>query len=98
MNPADWPPLEGIPECLVMWTLYDHPLDFPGWFVVRRCFCVTWKDGMPGLAGEGAHAPIFDVVPRLASSLAEARSFVPLGLYRQPRSDGDDPFIVEVWF
>jgi hypothetical protein len=39
----------------------------------------------------------FDVVPRLASSLAEARALVPRGLYRQPRHEGDDPFIVEVW-
>lgn len=95
MNPADWPPLLGIPECLTMWTIYDHPLDFPRVFVVRRVFCLPWRDGMPGRDGAGV---TFDVVPRIASSLAEARALVPEGLFRQPRHEGDDPFIVESWF
>lgn len=89
MKPEDWPPLEGIPDnALQLWTIYDHPLDYPDFWVVRRSF------GVPDEHGE----PIFDVVPRLASSLAEARSFVPWGRYRQPREEADDPFIVEVWF
>jgi len=103
MMSADWPPLDGIPDCLVMWTIYEHPLDFPDFWVVRRCFCVPWVEGMPGVAAEplpgtDTTGPVFDVVPRLARSLAEARSFVPWGLYRQPREDGDDPVITETWF
>lgn len=89
MNPEDWPPLDGIDPAstLTMWTIYDHPFDYRGSWVVRRYFIVRDQ-----------HEPVLDVVPRLASSLAEARSFVPRGLYRQPRSEGDDPCIVEVWY
>ena len=96
MNPSDWPRLDGIPEgVLSLWTMYDHPLDYPDFWVVRRCFGCKWEAGMPGLdAGGVTH----DVVPRLARSLAEARELVPLGLYRQPRSPGDDLTIVESWF
>lgn len=86
-----------------MWAIFDHPLDYPHHFVVRRCFCIPWKEGMPGLCAErlhedDTHPPVLDVVPRLANTLDEARSLVPLGLYRQPRQEGDDPFIVETWF
>ncbi len=91
MTPSDWPPLDGIDapnDALAMWTIYDHPLDFPDAWVVRRCFVVRG----------GGPEPVFDVVPRLASSLGEARSLVPRGLYCQPRYEGDDPFIVETWF
>lgn len=92
MTPADWPPLPGLgpEEALAMWTLYDHPLDYPDFWVVRRCFATR---------GSSAEAvPVFDVVPRLANSLAEARALVPYGLYRFPRQEGDDAFIVETWF
>lgn len=95
MIASDWPPIDGLPECLVMWTIHDRPLDFPRFFVVRRCFCVPWQPGFPGLDASGV---THDVVPRLANSLAEARALVPWGLYRQPRQEGDDPFIVESWF
>lgn len=84
-----WPPIDGIPEnVLVLWTIYDHPLDYPDFWVVRRFFGINDEHG----------DPVFDVVPRLAISLAEARSFVPLGRYRQPRVEGEDPFIAETWF
>ena len=89
MISSDWPPLDGInpDDSLTMWTIHDRPLDYPDAFVVRRCFIVR-----------GVGEPLFDVVPRLASSLAEARDFVPHGLFCQPRQEGDDPFIVETWF
>lgn len=95
MKPSDWPPIDGIPECMHLWVITDSPRDFPGRFVVRRCFCLPWSEGMPGLSVDGL---TFDVVPRLASSLAEARELVPYGLYRQPRVEGEDPVIVESWF
>lgn len=104
MKSADWPALDGIPDrALEMFTIYDHPLDYPQFWVVRRCFGVAWEEGMPGRPAEPLHAPgeavpVFDVVPRLATSLAEARSFVPVGLYRQPRCEGEDFTIVETWF
>lgn len=100
MRSSDWPQLDGIPaDVLVMFTIYDHPLDYPGDWVVRRCFCVPRAaEVMAGIRNSDELSPVFDVVPRLASSLDEARSFVPPGLYRQPRFDGDDGFIVETWF
>ena len=89
MISSDWPPLDGIDpqDALTMWTIHDRPNDFPDFWVVKRCFIVR-----------GYTDPVMDVVPRLAVSLAEARSFVPWGLFCQPRQEGDDPFIVETWF
>lgn len=96
MHPSDWPALEGIPEgALQLFVIFDRPLDFPNHYVVRRQFGVWWAEGMPGTGADGV---AMDVVPRLANSLAEARALVPHGLYRQPRQEGDDPFIVECWF
>lgn len=80
-----WPPLEGMENKLAMFTIYERPLDFPDRYVVRRWFAC-------------APEPVPDVVPRLAASLEHARELVPPGLYRQPRQDGDDPFILETWF
>lgn len=86
MIPSDWPLLEGFEQALAMWTIYDHPLDYPDFWVVRRWFVVS-----------GNPEPVADVLPRIASSLAEARSLVPKGLYRLHRQEGDDPFVVETW-
>ena len=87
MNAQGWPELEGlgVRDALAFFVIFDRPLDFPGHFVVRRQFAVR---------GEVRN----DVVPRLAASLEKARELVPPGLYRQPRQDGDDAFIVETWF
>lgn len=87
MNAHDWAVLEGLGanDALAFYVIFERPLDYPNHFVVRRQFA---------LRGEVGH----DVVPRLASNLAEARRLVPWGLHRQPRQDGDDAFIVETWF
>lgn len=85
MNAHDWPVLEGIGDALAFFVIFDRPLDFPQHFVVRRQFATRG-------------CVVNDVVPRLAASLEEARQLVPPGLYRQPRQDGDDAFIVETWF
>lgn len=101
MKPSDWPPLDGIPEnALQLFVIFAHPLDFPNHYVVRRQFGVRWVEGMPGTPPDpdDPEPVVQDVMPRLAISLAEARSFVPMGLYRQPRQEGEDPFIVECWF
>lgn len=85
MNAHDWPVLEEFGDALAFFAIFERPLDYPGHFVVRRQFA---------LRGGVGH----DVVPRLASSLEEARKLVPPFLHRQPRQDGDDAFIVETWF
>lgn len=89
MHPSDWPALDGIPEdALQFFVIFDHPLDFPRHWVVRRQ--IAWPGAPNGV--------VHDVVPRLANSLAEARTFVPHGLYRQPRQEGEDLAIAECWF
>ena len=85
MNAHDWPVLEEAGDALAFFVIFERPLDYPGHFVVRRQFALRGRVGL-------------DVVPRLAASLEEARQLVPPGLYRQPRQDGDDAFIVETWF
>lgn len=69
---------------LPMWTIYDHPADYPGHFVVR-CYLV-----------ETGRQTTYTVM--LADSLDEARSLVPADLYCTPRAPSDDPVIVETWF
>lgn len=83
---ASWPELDGTAGALTIYCIYAFSADFPGAWVVRRMFV------LPN-GGE-----MMDVVPRLASGLEGARELVPPGLYRQPRSEGEDPGIVEVWF
>jgi len=71
-------------DVLEMWTVYDHPRDMPDCFVARL-FLV--KAGAMEVTG------IF----RAAPTLDEVRAMLPLGLYRLPRSENDEPQIVEVW-
>jgi len=69
---------------LRVWTIYDHPLDYPSYFVVRG-FTVT------------AGAPVPDGEVQLANTLLEARMLIPPGLHPIDRSPDDDRFIVESW-
>ena len=72
---------------LSVWTVYDHPRDFPGHWVVR-CWDIT-----PGNAKMRGDAHTFD-------TLDAARAYVyrvyPDGfcLARQP---DDDPKVFETW-
>lgn len=66
-----------------MWVVYDHPIDFPDWWVARRF------DG-PVPTDEVITAPS---APVLRSMLREAWP----DLVRFSRSEGDDPKIAEVW-
>lgn len=70
---------------LMMYTVYENPTDFPGLFVVRRWFVTG--------AAIGAERQPFAV----GSSLADVRRHLPRGLYRTPRSEHDEPQIVETW-
>jgi hypothetical protein len=69
---------------LPIWTVYDHPLDFPYGFVARKF----------DISGDGP-VPTTDVLG--AVTLAELRLQLPDGLTRIPRLHGDDPKIVEIW-
>lgn len=70
---------------LSVWTVYDHPLDYPGGYIARR---------------HEAHAdgcrPTEDTIT--APTLQEIRDYMDLmGLACMPREVGDDPCIVESW-
>lgn len=69
-----------------IWTVYDHPRDFPQEFVARRHYIVR---------GDDQPRASQDYVT--AASLEELRKKLPLGLYCLPRFADDDPTIVEVW-
>jgi hypothetical protein len=70
---------------LVLYTVYCHPRDYPGEYVVRRS--VVGPDLVetdPVLTGRGF-------------SLEEVRAMIPHGLVRLPPDVSDDPVIEEVW-
>ena len=66
-----------------MWTVYDHPVDHPEHFVVRR-FVVTPDGALPAESV-------------LADTIEQARGSLPPGLYRLPRQGDDHPSVVETW-
>ncbi len=70
---------------LNIWTVYDHPLDFPDCFVAR--LFLTDADG-----------PVPTSVCFRSESLDHIRAtLADQGLTVMPRMDGDDAKIVEVW-
>jgi hypothetical protein len=71
---------------LSIWTVYDHPKDFPNTFVARRFEC--WKVLEPVPTGDLIISPD---LPSLRQQLHER------GLTCLPRNAGDDPKIIESW-
>jgi hypothetical protein len=73
-------------DALPMWTIYDHPSDYPAGYVARQWLI------------QGGTVVSTDVL--LYSSEVEPirRQLSAVGLVRVPRSDGDDPVILETWF
>ena len=69
---------------LAMWTVYDHPTDYPDEFVARKF-----------VVGCGT----IDATPELltADTLNELRAKLPIGFICTRRMPDDDPKIVEVW-
>lgn len=70
-------------DTLVLFTIYDHPRDYPNSFVVRR-YIVKNSESIP------------DEI-RLAETLMGARDSLPPGVYNLGRYAADDPVIVETW-
>lgn len=70
-------------EPIRVWTIYDHPSDYPDSFVVRP-FSV-------GLVS----APC--AVHAVADTLEEARATLPQGLIQIGLLPDDDPRIAETW-
>jgi hypothetical protein len=68
---------------MVIWTIYNRPLDYPEKFVARRWLATPQP------------TPTDEVI--VADELDGLRRQLPAGLYRMERQPGDDPFIVECW-
>lgn len=68
-----------------LWVIYDHPSDYPNHFVVRR-----QRVNADSTISLDSHC-------FLTVTIAEARSHIPSGLTRVPRSAEDSPVIVETW-
>jgi hypothetical protein len=72
---------------LSMWTVYDHPRDYPDCFVARR-----WE------SSGGSPEPVATADMIAAHDLKELRDcFFNAGLVVIPRAESDQPQIVEVW-
>lgn len=78
------PFLRRDPNVLSIFTVYDHPRDFPDCFVVRR---------FDTALGVCAPSPYF----RTGATLDEVRNMLPPGLVMMHRQADDDPAIVEIW-
>ena len=72
-------------NALVMWTIYDHPKDYPDAIVARRFEVYS-----------GAARATTDLM-RFPSVHAARNHFARHGLTRMLRDPSDDPVIVETW-
>ena len=68
-----------------MWIIYEHPLDFPDKYVVRKWTVMANAK------------PLASMGKTLHDTLEEARSAIPPGLYNLPRFASNNPAIKEVW-
>ncbi len=69
-----------------IYTVYDHPSDYPDHFVVRKWLI---KDG--GITEAG------DIVKKSKNYSAIRNHMLDRGLHRLMRNEGDDPCIMECW-
>ena len=72
-------------EMLDLWTIYQHPDDYPGEYVARK-FSVGWGKA------EASATEMF-----VADTLAEIRALIPPGMFCLKRDPRDEPHIVETW-
>ncbi|MEX3929788.1 hypothetical protein AB4Y36_38255 [Paraburkholderia sp. BR10936] len=69
---------------LIVWTVYDSPREYPGFFVARA-----------HVVNDGVCYATMKMY--LGLTLEEVRRQLPAGLVRFPREHGDEPQIVESW-
>jgi len=75
------------PGLLSVWTVYDHPADFPNEYVARRF------DVVPG-----SIEPMWTAALERSPLLGEIRARMEArGLFCIKRLPADDPKIIEVW-
>lgn len=70
---------------LYLYTVYDHPADYPQHFVVRK-FAIG-----PGTVTQTDDVQLYESLPLVW------RAMMDQGLVCLPRSTDDDPKIVETW-
>lgn len=71
---------------LNVWTVYDHPKDFPDSFVARR-----FETGKGHAEPVATHDVVQGDLPAIRDALSRC------GLVCLTRNDGDEPQIVESW-
>lgn len=76
---------------LDMWTVYDHPTDYPNDFVARRHVLRTGVPNSKPMSEATSDAIISKDLEKIRGQLRGA------GLMCVPRMQGDEPQIVEVW-
>ena len=69
-----------------LWTVYDHPTDFPNNYVAREWVV---EDGRLGPTGNFMLANDVEIIREIL--------LVQMHLHRLPRNENDDPKIVETW-
>lgn len=74
------------PEPLGLWTIYDHPTDFPDCYVARK-----W------IIAPSNPAPSSTTEILRDANLENLRAKLPPGLTKIPRLPGDDPVVLETW-
>ncbi len=72
---------------MTLYTIYDKPVDFPDYFVVRKFFIIRGSK-----EPEPAEMPF-----AFADTLEDIRKKIPPGLFCFPRDESDSPRIVETW-
>lgn len=72
------------PQPAVVFVIFEKPPFAPLHWVVRLEIAYPGKEPVVG-------------EPQLASTLEEARKFIPAGCERYDRRPGDPPFVVEAW-
>jgi hypothetical protein len=71
---------------VTVWTVYRHPSDFPGRWVLRG------HEIFPNAGTLRSHEACF-----VASTLEEIRAKIPAGTRRVDRAPEDNPVIYECW-
>lgn len=81
-------PLRVTAHDMMLWTVYDHPLDYPDVFVARLW---SMRTGQPV---EGAPVLTAATLDQLRGDIQHATDYVLCCMARAPE---DDPRIVESW-
>lgn len=71
---------------MTMWTIYDHPTDFPDYYVARE-----YK-----ISVDNTHGPTDNFIKALDLDLLRAKMHIK-GLTPLARDPSDDPKIIETW-